>query len=524
MAEHTNVIFDMKTMLKRFNIDTDRWVGKTFKEKIEYLKSHIKPDDRIDFAENMSKLADALFCTLRNSGIGKVAQSYVSLVETAFNLFRINYIVKNTFVAEQYEYRGRFDDLARALGGESDCEITSSELKTSGEMCRFLLNMSKEIQDRFDLHVSKIKNLLNTNDDDTDGYRLRSVVVFSHGGIQYAMMIENYASDKADLGSDNEDFLEGSYSEIRLATMNDNYDDDKAEDAVHALYSAYISNVDLGKYMFSMDNVMFTRFKRNPVGFDVRNIDVDRMRLAIDRSLKHGKSRGFLIEGEPGVGKTISVKKVLEGLPQYPVFWVPLAAISEASLDHTFTTLERIDKSIIVFDDIEGLFKGEKDAYSSDFIGFIDDLREEPGGHIVIIIVNEPQRLHNTLRMRPGRIDEVIVVTAPQDVNEVADVIKQRFVVAAESMPGWATLDNPEFVEICQGLVDEGITQAYIAGIVSDLLTFYDGECTIENFRLMVDGALKSRENSMLVAGSDGRLCSAQMVQPTAMSGLSGEL
>lgn len=515
----TDVIFDLKSMLKRFNIDTDKWVGKTFKEKVAYIKKKMKSDDKIDLADCGSKLIDALFRTLHNAAGSRIAQSYITAAETAFDLARINFVCRNAFVAEQYEYRGRFDEMARELGAESDCEITMGELKTSGDMCRFLLNMSSEIQEKHDLRVKKCKNLLKSDDNDDGGYKMRSAVTFTHGDTEYVLLLENYASRKADLGTDHEDYLEGSYTDIRIATLNENYDPDQMDEAIHAIYSAYISQVDLSKYMFDMDNVFFTKFKRTQIGYEPRNIDIERMRRVIDRTLKHNKSRGFLVEGEPGVGKTESIEKVLEGLPEYPVFWVPLEAIGQECIDQTFETISRIDHAIVVFDDIEGVFKGEKDVYSSDFITYLDELREEPSGHIVIIIVNEPQKLHNTLRMRPGRIDEVIVVTAPQNANEIFDVIKQRFVVEKAELPEWATLDNPKFEEICTELARQGITQAYLAGIISDLTTLYEGECTLENFRAVVDSALKSRENSMLVAGSDGRLCTAQTVHPTAPSG-----
>lgn len=516
MTDRNDVIFDMKSMLKRFNIDSDQWVGKNFKEKLAYLKKRMRSNDKIELAESGSKLLDAVFYTLRNASESRIAHKYIGLAQTAFNLFRINFIVKNAFVAEQYEYRGRFDAMAQVIGEDNDCSLTVAEVKTSGDMCRYLLNMSQADQEKYDIHFKKIKNLLRDDDDEEEGYRLRSAVLFSHAGHDFVMQLENYAASKADLGKDHEDYMESSYADVRVAMRNEDYDEEIITDAVHTLYTAYLGNVDLSKYMFEMDNVFFSKFKREIVDFDVCNLDVARMRRAISKTLEHDKSRSFLVEGEPGVGKTMSIEKVLEGVQEYPVFWVPLEAIQEACIDQTFQTLARIDKSIIVFDDIDGIDMSEKNEYATDFMGYLDELRDTSSGHIIIIIVNEPQKLHHMFRSRPGRIDEVIVVTAPKTAEDVFDVIKQRFRHENVAMPKWASLGNKQFRKACEDLAKKGITQAYITGIISDLVTFYDGDHSFKNFKDSVRSAMESRDNSMLVAGSDGRLCSAQTVQQTA--------
>ena len=61
MNNRNDVIFDMKSMLKRFNIDSDQWVGKNFKEKLAYLKKRMRSNDKIELAESGSKLLDAVF-------------------------------------------------------------------------------------------------------------------------------------------------------------------------------------------------------------------------------------------------------------------------------------------------------------------------------------------------------------------------------------------------------------------------------------------------------------------------------
>lgn len=503
----TSTIFDMKSMLKKINIDCDEWVGKSAKEKINYIRKKLRSEDRLNLIDTGSKLADMFFGTLRRSVGNRVFQSYVGVAETAFNLFRINFVVKNAFVAEQYIYSGVYDELAHDLGCENDTEIQRNSMHASVDMCRHLVTISPELQNKYDLKVVSMRDILDHDSDDDDALSMRTVMVVEHAGKQYGLQVEafkeNFTDDDPDAGNGS------AYSSLILA---DAFcaSDEEYSGVTSAIYSSYLSTIDISKYYFVIDKSFFLKRRRVDVNFEMRNLDVEYVRKAIERTFAIGGSRGYFIEGEAGTGKTESVHKILSQFPEVPVFWVPQYSLGIDCISYTFEMLGHVDHSIIVMDDVDGLRMEKKDALASEFIRLMDNLREK-GSHIVIMIANEPQCIHHTIRNRPGRIDEIIVVRPPDTKEGVLDVILQRYIHMGKPMPEWMTFDSEVFCGICEKLANRNTTQAQITAIVSDYVMFDgDGDGDVNLFSRVVDKRLESIANSSLVADSGGRLCSTE--------------
>ena len=120
--------------------------------------------------------------------------------------------------------------------------------------------------------------------------------------------------------------------------------------------------------------------------------------------------------------------------------------------------------------------------------------------------INEPQKVHPTIKTRPGRIDEVIHVHNPNTVEQVFDVITQRYIHIGEERPEWMSMKNQEFVDGMQKIVKANFTHAHIAGIISDLADLYAESCDCKSFLSLIDRKIETIKNASMVADASGHI------------------
>jgi hypothetical protein len=137
-----------------------------------------------------------------------------------------------------------------------------------------------------------------------------------------------------------------------------------------------------------------------------------------------------------------------------PVFWIsPNSIVDRRGMDNVFRVLDMFPGSFFVFDDFDGNNFATKNDLTSAFIDYIDETNSPKYRGITILIINEPQKLHSTIKMRPGRIDDIIYVKTdgwsaadnPQIAEEI-DTINRRYLESGRSYilvgPGrWGSSD-----------------------------------------------------------------------------------
>ena len=279
-----------------------------------------------------------------------------------------------------------------------------------------------------------------------------------------------------------------------LVAMNMNGDNspyiDKLENNGDGCFDIYRSMlmVALQNYVNSLD-VCSNFVKLDPYGdlrattrrivpFNINNFDKESIITEMKKCLKHGRRRGYLFMGDPGTGKTESIQKLLEQFTDLPVFWVDSSSLSSYTAIHeVFKTLHYFPKSICVFDDVDALDLTAKSDKTTAFIECMDCKDDNLAYNgIVIMTVNEPTRVHSSIKSRPGRIDKIIYIKNPDSVDIVYDVISMRYVRADRPMPSEFSLMNEKFVKCMEECIKANFTHAHIAGIIDDIIYLSETE------------------------------------------------
>jgi SpoVK/Ycf46/Vps4 family AAA+-type ATPase len=239
----------------------------------------------------------------------------------------------------------------------------------------------------------------------------------------------------------------------------------------------YVNSLDIANNFVKLDPYGDLRAtSRRKVPFNIKNFDKEAIITEMKKCLEHGKRRGYMFMGDPGTGKTESIQKLLEQFTDLPVFWVDSSSLSSYTAIHeVFKTLHYFPKSICVFDDIDALDLTAKSDKTTAFIECMDCKDDKLAYNgIVIMTVNEPTRVHSSIKSRPGRIDKIIYIKNPETLESVFDVITQRYVRADCQMPSEFRMTSKKFVACMQKCIDANFTHAHIAGIIDDIIYLSD--------------------------------------------------
>jgi hypothetical protein len=217
--------------------------------------------------------------------------------------------------------------------------------------------------------------------------------------------------------------------------------------------------------------------------------------------------RGYIVQGDQGTGKTISVNRLLMDFTDVPVFWISPDSIADRrGMDNVFRVLDMFPGSFFVFDDFDGNDFASKNELTGAFINYIDETNSPKYRGITILIINEPQKLHSTIKLRPGRIDDIIYVKNPDTVEGVCDVVEQSYRHLGKAKPAWVDASNPDFAEACELVFKAHLTHAYISGVVGDMVRYSEGTGDVGTFREMVSRRISTIKYARMVARDDGHI------------------
>ena len=376
------------------------------------------------------------------------------------------------------------------------------------------------------VHPAAIATRTPTENDST-GKMVTVYMLLKYQGVHVGVEVNYYNQKKkdADVSAAN------SFSYINLGVYNADMfgspdvedDDDEGGDLLtnvaHIIYANYVSSIDVSKNIIKMEGGRFYTEPRRDINFDIHNIDLEDMAKTCRSVLNAKRRRGYILQGDPGTGKTVSIHKLIMQFTDVPVFWISSDAINETSKIHSvFRILNMFPGSIFVFDDIDGNDFSKKDILTTTFITCIDETNSNKFSGVIIMTINDPQRINSTIKTRNGRIDEVIHVQNPANVDQVLDVITQRYRFLGVDKPDWMNADNKEFTDAIDVMVKANFTHAHIAGIISDLVDLYLDGYDINDFVSTVNKRIQSIANASMVTGSDGHIRAVTPVTSVATS------
>lgn len=182
-----------------------------------------------------------------------------------------------------------------------------------------------------------------------------------------------------------------------------------------------------------------------------------------------------LLHGEPGVGKTHLVEKLIE-MMDLPIYYVGFTDIKHPRLkrfDDTCGLFEGIEdeKSIIFLDDLNTILKVDEleidTAQKIAFMGILENVKRSPKRKIFIATTNELYELPNSL---VDRIELIIDVGEPSDENKArflennysSYLNKSQIRFISKNSIGYNFRDLPKLVKLSYNIDLPGITTSSI--------------------------------------------------------------
>jgi hypothetical protein len=127
-------------------------------------------------------------------------------------------------------------------------------------------------------------------------------------------------------------------------------------------------------------------------------------------------SRGIMLSGVPGTGKTLYCK-ILLGMLEITTIYVTQSRLSAGlKIKHIYDMARRMAPSLVILEDIDTLGGLDRRAASDSELGALLEFLEgiEANSQVITLATtNFPQHLDEALRNRPGRIDAFINIEIP---------------------------------------------------------------------------------------------------------------
>lgn len=505
----------LSDLLVKIEIDAETWKTMKAREKLAYLKNVVKSN-----SEKLVNAAGGFLSTIaelvRANTDNRVLHAYLGLLETGFGLVRATTVANNVFIAARHEIHSPFDELAAFMGKGRGIELMTDSIEATASICETFLGLTEKEQAKYGFRFIKVQR-----QEEQNGTSDNEPIVFmvdaevSWEGSKYRVGFEvGYYDSKHKGDRISEDGY--SYMNYGMHAMECNMDLLWAIPSI--IYGMYIDRIDITKNIVRIKGGTLYVEPRVNVDFEVRNFDMydasgKPLRTMASESafirkvLDTKGRRGYIVQGDQGTGKTISVNRLLMDFTDVPVFWIsPDSICDRRGMDNVFRVLNMFPGSFFVFDDFDGNDFATKNDLTGAFINYIDETNSPKYRGITILIINEPQKLHSTIKLRPGRIDDIIYVKNPDTVEGVCDVVEQSYRHLGKMKPAWVDASNPEFAEACELVFKAHLTHAYISGVVGDMVRYSEGTGDVGTFREMVSRRISTIKYARMVARDDGHI------------------
>ena len=504
-------------MLVKIEIDSNAWAKKSPMEKLALLlKETGKNSEKLVSAA--SEFIAGFAGLIRDNTENPVVREYLGLAETGFGLVKATTVMNNIFISAHREIHSPYDTIAAFMGAGKGIDMISDSMEGTAGICETFLSLTDAEQKKYGLRFIKIHK----EDEDMGVGPDQGPSVF-YVDAEWTLLGKKYhigfevgyydSKHKGDRLSD-----DGGYSYINFCMPGEGGSYSALYEIPAKIYGIYIDRIDISKNIIRVKNGTMYVEPRIKVDFDVRNFDLydetgkpirtmESESAFIRRVLDHDGRRGYIVQGDQGTGKTISVNRLLMDFPDVPVFWImPDSIADRRSMDNVFRVLNMFPGSFFIFDDFDGNNFSEKNDMTGAFINYIDETNSPKYRGITILIINDPQKLHSTIKLRPGRIDDIIYVKNPDTAESVCDVVEQSFKHLGETKPEWASASNPEFAGVCELVFGARLTHAYISGVITDMVKYSHDEMSVDRFRELVSRRISSIKYAKMMALEDGHI------------------
>lgn len=502
-------------------VDTEYWKTLSPKEKGQYLLRLVFQEkdlgNRINMlnyiATNVSKVGRAF---VKN----KEFAAYLDIVENATNLISVSAAVGNIFKAKQKFKNTKNNEIAKLMGFANGDFIDETRLDVTHSMIEAFLEMTDYHKEKYNLkidvvHTDEPKEKDQLTADGDSAFKKIKMAGTIDGEVKWGMIIKTSGGifEGEDTTSSTNCKL---YYPVSGMKMHPDELEERLETIMHELY---IERVDTRKHFIMINGTKLDICQRVNITEEITNVNVPRLVHAMRKVLDEESRRGVVLVGEPGVGKTITVHKIVNNFKDRLVFWVSVDCINSVSGIRTvFKLFKMFKNSIVVFDDLDAAPFTAKDEVTNEFLKHLDGKNNKDLTGFYIATVNDPSKLHMAVINRPERFDDVIHVKNPQTHEEVWNIIfnkaKERGYYPEDEVDDYYdaigtidfTSDDESFKAVTEKILAASFTQVQVAGLVNDCHTYTENDTiTVKLLSDAVESRLESINAANLVARK-GRL------------------
>lgn len=498
-------------------IDVEYWKTLSLEEKGKYLM-------RMMFQEkdmgNRINLMNYIFSNTAKVGRSFIKnpelRGYFDIMENATNLISVSAAVGNIFKAKQKFKNTKNNEIAKLMGFPNGDYVEELRLDITHAMAEAFIEMSDYNKEKFGITVD---NTVTDAKDGKDGASEKAQAVVKNykltgtlgEGTKWGITIKTTGGifEDEDTTSTTTCRLFHPVSGMKM------HPDELRDEIQHIMYELYIEKVDTRKNVVHINGTKLEVSARVDIKENITNVDIPKITRAITKVLDEESRRGIVFVGEPGVGKTISVHKIINQFKDHLVFWVsPDSINSTAGIRSVFKIFKMFKNSIVVFDDLDSAPFTTKDEVTNEFLKHLDGKNNKDLTGFYIATVNDPSKLHMTVINRPERFDDVVHVMNPNKHEEVSSIIfnkarehgyypEDEYEANQWEAKGKITFteDSIEFKEITKQILAADFTQVQVSGLISDCHTYTDDDTiNLTLLRDAVESRLMSIDTANMIA------------------------
>jgi AAA+ superfamily predicted ATPase len=208
----------------------------------------------------------------------------------------------------------------------------------------------------------------------------------------------------------------------------------------------------------------------------------------------HRTSRGIMMAGVPGTGKTLYCK-ILLNMVDLTTIYVTRARMSKGlTLKHIYRLARKLSPSLVLIEDIDTVGGMDRRAIADDDDSSLGSLLEilegiEPNTKVITVVTtNYPQHLDEALRNRPGRIDVFINIEVPNGEQR-----RQMLKGMTSNVKLAADIDWDELVKLTKGMSGAYLREVVASAILTFTFNSPDEDIILDNESL-IDACKQSRE------------------------------
>ncbi len=196
--------------------------------------------------------------------------------------------------------------------------------------------------------------------------------------------------------------------------------------------------------------------------------------------------RGVLLGGTYGTGKTLAAKVASKLAVQSGVTYIYVPRADELADAVAFSKQYQSPACVIFCEDIDRVLSGERTVAVDDVLNIIDGIDSKSSNVIVVLTTNDLSAVTPAM-LRPGRLDAVIEVTAP-DAKGIERLIRAY---GGDTIPASASLERvgAELAGTIPAVVAEVVKRAKLAQIKlaapGEIVTEVTEDALIEAARTM---------------------------------------